>query len=96
MAVAVEPGVAGLDSAEQAFLGRQQRPPAVDVDRAPFHHDAADRPSTVDPRHPAAQAELRGHPARQRSSWRWLSYFAQALNRQSTRPTRSRRRRRGR
>ena len=37
--LAAEPGIARLDVAQQAFLGRQQRPPAVDVDRAPFQHD---------------------------------------------------------
>ena len=33
--LAVEPGVAGLDLAEQALLGRQQRAAAVDVDAPP-------------------------------------------------------------
>ena len=36
---AIEAGVASLDLAEQTFLGRKQRAPAVDIDRAPFHHD---------------------------------------------------------
>ena len=35
-----ESGIAGLDLAEQAFLGREQRSASVDVDRSAFHHDA--------------------------------------------------------
>ena len=87
--LAVEARVAGLDLAEQAFLGRQQRAPAVDVDRAPLHHDAAGSPpcSTrgTHRRSPSHRDSLRGR----RSSWRWLSYLAQALNFQSISPTRS-------
>ena len=31
----IEVGVAGLDLAEQAFFGRKQSPPSIDVDRPP-------------------------------------------------------------
>ena len=54
---AVEAGVASLDLAEQAFLGRQQRAAAVDVDRAPLHHDPDRAPPLLDPRHPARQSQ---------------------------------------
>ena len=54
---AVEAGVARLDFAEQAFLGRQQRAPAVDVDRTPFHHDPDALAPLLDPRHPARQPQ---------------------------------------
>ena len=43
-AQAVEPGVAGLGFAEQAFLGDEQCAASVNVDGAPFHHDADARP----------------------------------------------------
>ena len=85
---AVEPGVAGLDLAEQAFLGREQGAAAVDVDRAPFHHDAGRRAVRASTRgahrgSPSQRAILRGR----RLSRSWLSYLAQPLNFQSTRPT---------
>ena len=85
---AVEAGVASLDLAEQAFLGRQQRTPAVDVDRTPLHHDPNSLPPLLDPRRPSAassshRSNLRG---RRLSRW-WLSYLAQPLNFQSTSPT---------
>ena len=52
---AIQAGVAGLDLAEQAFLGRQQRAPAVDVDRAPSITTRTQSPPLLDPRHPARQ-----------------------------------------
>ena len=87
-------GVAGLDVAEQAFLGRQERPPAVDVDRAAFQDDAG-RPVAVD-RVDLGLPAVAGRgpwrsPGATRRSRRWLSYLAQPLNSpvdQARRPSR--------
>ena len=52
-------GVTALDLAEQALLGRQQRPQAVDVDRPAFQDDAV---GFLKPRLDPRPAELLGNP----------------------------------
>ena len=53
----IEAGIARLNVAEQALLGGQERAAAVDVDGAPFHHDASSLSAQLDPRHPAWVAQ---------------------------------------
>ena len=58
----VEPRVACLNVAQQAFLGGQQGAPAIDVDRAPFHDDAAELASLLDAGHPERVAQMGRDP----------------------------------
>ncbi len=62
---AAEPGVAGLNLAEQALLGRQDRAAAIHVDRAALHHDPDPMPPLLYPRYPPRQSQPFRQPARQ-------------------------------
>ena len=59
---AVEARVAALDLAQQALLGGQQAAPAVDVDGASFHDDAAELVPARDPGYPQGVAQVSRDP----------------------------------
>ena len=62
---AIQSWVTGLHVAEQALLGREQSAPAVDLDRAPFHHDAEQSPPLLCAGRPARKPQPRANFRRQ-------------------------------